>query len=553
MSIKTLRKRIALVAVSALGAGLMSVAPATAAAATAGALTPAVASNVCAVLTTAGAAISPTSGNSYANPDVIYARVGTTFTIGVTDDGQEIRISNGDVAFFSATSDATNMPISLGGILATANDTQANATLTVSLRAAGKFTIKTFDNAADTSAADTVTVNVVTNCSDSVIDMGLSLYEIKGSSYGAAADRVDDAEYVTDAQTLFLSTTFVNAYGANVPAGTWNVKVSSGAVVGISSGTPSCSTLSEQNMTASGANVNVAVCQATDYAPWSGTITLSYNGTVVLTKAATIRGALASITTGATYIGSNVSGRTSTYRTFSFSAKDSAGNLIASITPTVVSTTLNQIVTNVVATASSADIAKRTGNYHTCAATKSGSAMVQLKATSATGATITSAPFKLECGGALYTFSASLDKAAYKPGEVATLTIKGLDVNGAAVYGPGADDGSASEAESTRINYLGDTNAPVISGGSMTVVVTPTTADYFTNGVKTYQLKVGSDTGDFVLSVNLPDVDDPVLIKYSVATGVAAGVTNAEVLAAIVKLIASINKQIRALQKSLKR
>jgi hypothetical protein len=41
-------------------------------------------------------------------------------------------------------------------------------------------------------------------------------------------------------------------------------------------------------------------------------------------------------------------------------------------------------------------------------------------------------------------------------------------------------------------------------------------------------------------------------VPYTIKAS-SASVTNAEVLSAIVKLIASINKQIRALQKSLRR
>jgi hypothetical protein len=43
---------------------------------------------------------------------------------------------------------------------------------------------------------------------------------------------------------------------------------------------------------------------------------------------------------------------------------------------------------------------------------------------------------------------------------------------------------------------------------------------------------------------------DPVSVAYKVSTG-SAGVSNADVLKAIVSLIASINKQIAALQKAL--
>jgi hypothetical protein len=56
------------------------------------------------------------------------------------------------------------------------------------------------------------------------------------------------------------------------------------------------------------------------------------------------------------------------------------------------------------------------------------------------------------------------------------------------------------------------------------------------------------------MSVNIPDIatDKAKTISYKIDDGVTT-VDNAEVLAAIVKLIASINKQIAKLQKLIKR
>jgi hypothetical protein len=59
--------------------------------------------------------------------------------------------------------------------------------------------------------------------------------------------------------------------------------------------------------------------------------------------------------------------------------------------------------------------------------------------------------------------------------------------------------------------------------------------------------------------VGAPEINNLLLgganqtVAYKIVAPSTGAVTNAEVLAAIVKLIASINKQIRALQKSLKR
>jgi hypothetical protein len=88
----------------------------------------------------------------------------------------------------------------------------------------------------------------------------------------------------------------------------------------------------------------------------------------------------------------------------------------------------------------------------------------------------------------------------------------------------------------------------------MTPTAQPYMADTFNAaGVKTYTFSVGSTEGKYNMAVNLGYTGNAAIaIPYEIKASSSA-VSNAEVLAAIVKLIASINKQIRALQKSLRR
>ena len=71
-------------------------------------------------------------------------------------------------------------------------------------------------------------------------------------------------------------------------------------------------------------------------------------------------------------------------------------------------------------------------------------------------------------------------------------------------------------------------------------------------GTKTYQFVVGTTEGDFQAVVSVADVNAlngaNQTVAYSVKSATGT-VTNAEVLKSIVALIASINKQIQALQK----
>jgi hypothetical protein len=88
----------------------------------------------------------------------------------------------------------------------------------------------------------------------------------------------------------------------------------------------------------------------------------------------------------------------------------------------------------------------------------------------------------------------------------------------------------------------------------MTAVTAPVTdVDKWTSGVKTYKYTVGVTSGSYNCVVDLPlynSTSKPqaaITVPYAIAGD--GSVSNAEVLKSIVALIASINKQIAALQK----
>ncbi len=149
------------------------------------------------------------------------------------------------------------------------------------------------------------------------------------------------------------------------------------------------------------------------------------------------------------------------------------------------------------------------------------------------------------CGGDPATYTASFDKASYVPGDIATLTITGKDSKGV-LTNDAAVVGTATTYEVS------------IAGSNMTAVAAPTNADTFTAGVKTYKFIVGATEGSYQMVVNLPKYNtttysqSALAVSYKIASSSTA-VSNADVLKAIVSLIASINKQIAALQKALLR
>jgi hypothetical protein len=130
-----------------------------------------------------------------------------------------------------------------------------------------------------------------------------------------------------------------------------------------------------------------------------------------------------------------------------------------------------------------------------------------------------------------------MDKASYSPGEIATLTIKGVDE-----YGGIVSDNATHGAGVSSLSIPG-----------MTIIgAAATSADKFVNGALTYKYRVDQAEGNFVgqalVTATVDTIAETVLYSIKSTSG---GVTNADVLKAIVSLIASINKQIAALQKAL--
>jgi hypothetical protein len=283
-------------------------------------------------------------------------------------------------------------------------------------------------------------------------------------------------------------------------------------------------------------------------APLTTTVTIKFNGVTLATKTLKFYGAAASIAVDEVTVGTS-GGTGAALGTFKFVVKDSAGNLLntnvspipvaASISGAAAGVTYGGIVSAAVGTAEStaATGTKATGTF-TCVAAgvgTSGSQDIQIGAQIGT-ALVKSNTFTARCGSATVdTWSASMDKAVYSPGEIATLTISAKDLNGS-IVGDTASIGTGWNQ---------------ISVPGMTIIGSAiTSADVFTSGAKTYKFRVDQSEGSFVAQVGVQaTVDDKVkTLQYSIKAA-SGTVTNAEVLKSIVSLIASINKQIQALQK----
>jgi len=362
----------------------------------------------------------------------------------------------------------------------------------------------------------------------------VSTRAITAAQDGGNADTVG-ANYVSNGGIGYIrfSLNDVN----NLPMSTSTVLSASatgGAVVSFDGTTYSTSV----SGTYGGTHGSVYVKQGTANTPVSASlVTLSVSGAVYASKGFKIVGDVEKITLSSPK--RNVSSGAGAAG-FQLTVTDSAGNLIAGITPTAAATSINGFVSSVTPAASIAT--DSSDQAFACTALR-GTSNITYTHTNARNQLITSNALPVVCAGNPYKYTASLDKASYASGSIATLTIKATDADGNAVsdYSVLGTAGAASTAIS------------ITCGTQMTAVTTPLDADVFTAGVKTYKYAVGTTAGSYNCVVDLPKWNGTAApqtaqtVAYTIASD--GSVSNADVLKSIVALIASINKQIQALQK----
>jgi len=233
--------------------------------------------------------------------------------------------------------------------------------------------------------------------------------------------------------------------------------------------------------------------------------------------------------------------------------KDSAGNIVlpastgafASVDGTTNATIQAFSIAAIATSTSASSVHSYSRGIATCGVV-AGSHTVTLKYTNpSNGVVTTSKPFTLRCADDAATYKASLDKASYVQGEVATLTVEFLDSKG----NPANRKTTVNQATATDAHIV----APMLTAVTS---LTGATSRPDINGKKTYTFTVGTTSGITAGKYNLV-IDyagmvaagaSKVTVPYTVSTG-ADTTTNADVLKSIVALIASINKQIQALQK----
>ncbi len=555
MSTKTLRKRIALVAVAALGAGVLSVAPANATALANTAFTTEAASNpiVCSIdATSAGAeaivlplgvdfVLSGTAANMQNSDVYTISMPGTTIQSfaaqGVSGRTDVVSADRSSISSTAGASATPAHPTSVTFRAATAGD----YVLTVSEK----------DGGGASADIEAISVSWVATCANNVYSAADSLIQVRDDNSAAGTTTSTDEPtglIRSNGETAYIALATEDAYGVALSgAGSLVASATNGAVINWDSA-PTVQTSNAYLATrgASGTELYVTQGAANKDKPLTTTVTITLDGKVIGTKTISFRGAAAKIVVSDVTVGKT--GDSSTGRGYwAAVVQDSAGNNLLSATveddaTANAASNAGLVATVAVSAVSHTDGTKAstagTGTFgrYTCVA--SGTTVLNVKhvTNSITGASIKGS-FPVACGNVLDTWTISMDKASYAPGEIATLTVSGKDAKGFAV------------------NSFDDMGTIEYSFGGMTAITAPTTTDSFDSalGAKTYKFSVGTSEGAFVGTFKIAGATDTAAktVQYKVAG--SAGVTNADVLKAIVSLIASINKQIAALQKALLR
>ncbi len=571
MSLKTLRKRIALVAVSALGAGFLSVvavAPTNAAAA--GLV---IQGNGGSATADSNGLISSTDkeGQVAGGTDNTVASASTTVTARLQVGGRLVVTSagshttNGVIrvlgASISSHSEAGGTSvINTAGTVVSGGSTGALTVATLATGAAGsQYTIEMWSALSDYTAGNdanvVITVTLVAAGSQGVYSATASSTKFSAQAYGDtttyAVTDADDSLYVDDSETG--ATITYSFFDANNVALT-NAVIGCSATGAVVTSVNSQSATNFLSATSSAVDSDAAgycsIKRAVRTAPTTSTVTITVNGIVAGSRTFTFVGEAAKVLIASVKREAVSSTKTTSYLA---SVVDSAGNALAQSTAFTVDTSrYNATVTAQTGGTTSAYDDATFGGYGyggwTCSAIE-GSASLRVYALKADGITkVYSDDFTAWCVGDPDSYTASLDKAVYAPGDIATLTITAKSSKG---------NLTNSRAYLSAASLTDDDYPVAIAGTMMTPVKTPTNVDTFTNGVKTYKFMVGTTEGSYNMLVDLPYWNytggpQPITVPYKVASGVTT-VSNAEVLAAIVKLIASINKQIKQLQKQLKK
>ena len=616
MSTKTLRKRISLVAVTALTAGVLSVVAAPVANANIYN-----SSNAVATVSSLNVALVGASGNvtgaaviaadatgvtGYKSHALLYKDASSTTAQTATV------LAGGTLVLYtlSHASTATSVGYSAtGGTFGTtvydnnsattatgewSSDRKTMAVLSGTASAvtwaagttAGTYTINSYLSTAAAPSIDGVTtatngtlfggitVTVVAAAATSGPVVANSICTTNTSATNSPST-LDTTSAFMSGESAYINLSLKDAYLAtNGTEGNIVVTATNGALVSIGTGSVAAGTASTvvaYGKGTSGDDNSIRVAQGTAGAPVTTTVTITFNGSTICTKTITIRGvpasmAIASVSSvapgGNTATAAWLADGTNRDAHMYIQLLDSAGNTVLpgssnngtngdtefSIAATSITNLVSTVSVDSADQATSVSSSLLPWNYsaakYTCGSNQYGTQKVTVNHTSAASGKVISGTFDARCAGAAYTYTASFDKASYVQGEIATLTVKFLDSKGNAANSVTSPSSTGTTVLSvpmmTRISSLPGATTMNKADGSLALT--------YTVSLDTTGVTAGAYNGIIDFPALTAVAAKVQTVSYKVTTGNDT-TTNADVLKSIVALIASINKQIQALQK----
>jgi hypothetical protein len=533
MSTKTIYKRIALVAVAALGAGVLSVAPANASYGSQIASgTPAFTTN------SSGTTPSAQSQVSGANNFVTITTAAAEGVLTIT--GSTLN-----------TSETTGVSIAAGGLTATQT---LDTVYTIPTKVAGTITVN-FYATTDGNTSTTVSDSLVITVNDAALYLAsptnsTSLIAAGSDAAGSADVAVSASNLASGVQAANITVAVKDGTAAKTAvSGVISATIDGPGVIGISastrttSGTAKFASLGDANSPVSGANVTVWA----DRTGLGGTSTIKiYSGTVLIaTETVKFFGAVKTLGS-AKVRGSILDTATSGDALFAavITAKDSSGTDIT-LTASELSVVAADATSAGVAVSFSTPGASTVSGKEikatdvvmsvTPTATKTGNKSITVTHTDPVTAVKTTTVVNFTVGLAKATTAVlSTDKATYLPGEKITLTLTLKDAGGFAT----ADDGTG-----TDILAAGGITANVsLVGDTTTATAVPTVG-----GVKTWTLYAPLSAGPIVFAgktgagTNAP--------ATAVTLAATATVSDSASMQSLTTLINSLIAKINALSK----
>jgi hypothetical protein len=539
-----MKQRIALVAVSALTAGLFSVVS-TPAANAAVALEDIVFSTPTDLINTGVCTLANTTGYGAKSVRAVNGSV-VELTRAVGTDATYISVSGPAVVEYArvaanTTAGATITSNSITDATAIAGAAGTGDEYGFRLTGLGTVTIY-YGSASTATPVDYFTITSLASCANNVYSATYSNVSanVDGTDATIATANVDAATSTTAGTPMYVRLTAKDGYNVALSTGTYTANATNGAKVSWSAAKGTATTagsLSSASTTDANGDLQLRVDPA-QYATTSTTVvTITHNTTTVTTKSLTFHGEQAKIVVGTVYSGTT----SSSNGAFLFTYQDTAGNTVpGNVAGFVAASAGTRITTatSVKAPTSSSAVHAATEDVieakisgvggkttagvmtYTCGSS-AGTADFSIATVSTVDANTIVGTVSGKCYGGISTYTVSTDKAAYKIGEIAVITIDAKDS-----AGNPASDSSKLQASSVSVG-----------GGTLTYTLLGTDAagavEGFQGGKVSLRAQMTTE-GTFNTVVSLTGaVTSSATTGYSVSTSTTS-VSNADVLKSIV-------------------